>query len=642
MMMQRIDHIFIKLLSVLAQHNTISEDELANHFNLSIRTIQRYLVDLESIIKQLDLDLDLNKTDRKNIHLVGNRNKLALVIQKMNRLSFNEALDRIAIMVNQLLQATEPLTLQYFADYMHIGKTTAEKTLQEAREYVARYKVRIDGSRKGLVMHADENQTRKILADLIRIYWSGIKLNLDNNVQHLDISMNVQTDSLLNQTILQRVQMVVNKFINAYQIDITEYQYQSLIIHISIAIDRIQGASFYETRKPIENIHDFTLKLVKLLEEAFDLSIPRQEYYYLNLHIETILNLPIEANQVQTNDLEYGKVIRQVLVNHLAVLDPDDTLLTNLSIHLNTSLKRIKQNSKIQNPHKEYVKNNFTRAFNLAVDIALELSELTHLIFNVDEITYIAIHIQSFFERKTNQYEPIKAILVCASGFGTVKLLEQRLMQHFYGQLTILDTIGLNELSKIRNKDVLIISTIPIESRRADIIYVNPLLTEPDIKTIDKYIADYHHKHTKTTNHYLDSNLIFFSKGIKENHRTVIEFMCSQLIYRGYAEVGLLESVLKREELASTAMGLFALPHGDTRYVNKSVIGAYYNPNGIYWNGQKVYIAFFMAINPADQLNLKKLYSDFNYFISQDDFKENIQTIKNKEELITFLTMKGR
>ncbi|UUX32722.1 BglG family transcription antiterminator [Fundicoccus culcitae] len=630
----RIEHSSIRLLSILFETPETTTTELAKKMGVSTKTIQRYLTDILEIIEHLSIDLELIIHPNKGVKLSGDFNSFALVIQKLNQLSVNEEKDRLFFIINTIINSEVPITIQYLSETMHIARSTVEKSITDAREFLRDFNIEIKGTNKGLTIKANEKQKRKILSELISQYWHGIVVNVDEDeTLPLNISLNNQLMPMIDQELIEAVQVLVNQFVIQHSLNITEYQYQSFIIHIAIAIDRINKDFYIQNLETHQELNDLTTELVADIEETFDIDIPLLEQHYLNLHIQGMVNqVRSDDDKTLIEKLDYGLEIITILEQQLSYLNPDQMLLTDLSVHLNTSVKRLKQNITVRNPYKDEIRSKYSAAFNIAVELAVELSSHFEILFNIDEMTYIAIYLQAFFERQKT--EKLDVVLVCASGYGTVKLLEQRLKNHFSNSINITDTIGLDKLNTLDFANKLIISTIPINTHQDNVISVSPLLTEQDIQNISHRISRQNIFQSNSFLELVNSDLIFLSKGMNENWKTVIEIIVSQLIMKGYAEVGLLESVYSRERLSSTAMEFFSMPHGDVKYIKQSTISVYVNPNGIQWGKQRINVVFFFAIQPDDQIQINDVYKDFNHLISNEKWVNQLINTENREHLI--------
>lgn len=92
------------------------------------------------------------------------------------------------------------------------------------------------------------------------------------------------------------------------------------------------------------------------MEETFSLHIPSNESQYLDIYIEGIANSIDDSNDtVSIMETEEGGQLVLILEEFLAYLEPDQELLQNLTVHLNTSLKRLKKGIRIRNPYKDKI-----------------------------------------------------------------------------------------------------------------------------------------------------------------------------------------------------------------------------------------------------------------------------------------------
>ncbi|BDP78748.1 hypothetical protein EfmAA242_29760 [Enterococcus faecium] len=89
-----------------------------------------------------------------------------------------------------------------------------------------------------------------------------------------------------------------------------------------------------------------------------------------------------------------------------------------------------------------------------------------------------------------DRYKPdkTKVILVCSSGYGTSKLLEQRINNGFADMVEIEDVLSINELQDRKVTDELVISTIPIENTNFPVIVVSPLMLGADVRKVKQYL----------------------------------------------------------------------------------------------------------------------------------------------------------
>ena len=113
-------------------------------------------------------------------------------------------------------------------------------------------------------------------------------------------------------------------------------------------------------------------------------------------------------------------------------------------LHLVPALHRFELGLSIKNPYKDSIKGNFPYAYNQAVDLSIEIEKRFSVSINDDEIAYIALHIESFLERR--EEKRVKTVIVCSTGLGTARLLEQRIKKYFSDELEVNRVVSVSEL----------------------------------------------------------------------------------------------------------------------------------------------------------------------------------------------------
>lgn len=242
-----------------------------------------------------------------------------------------------------------------------------------------------------------------------------------------------------------------------------------------IAIQRIKNKEIIIANEELTNhpLSPKTVILSKLLEKNLELTIPVEEQAYINIHI-----LAAESNSGVHLSLKNDKKLfrKSELVQFLKVnlTNYDKALISNLTLHLVPALHRLSLGLSIKNPYKNSIKGNFPYAYNQAVDLSIEIGK--HFLVNVndDEIAYIALHIESFLERR--EEKKIKTVIVCSTGLGTARLLEQRIKKYFADEIEINRVVSVSELMSAPITEDLIISTVDIDLQNKNVVVVPPFL----------------------------------------------------------------------------------------------------------------------------------------------------------------------
>lgn len=628
----------LKLLRVIKESEIISYNELINLLDWSRYTISKYIDELNSYFEHSSFDIKIEFQPRIGFSLKGDLNQIDQVFNLLNNAESVTKDKRIVQVLSLLLDTKGYATIQDLADEMYISRTTFENVLKDVRNLLKKYDIEIIGSKFGIRLDINEESKRQLIAELINTYKNRLVAS-SNHKEELKISLSFSDDikQFIDLETINKVADIVGDFISETNLYLTEYEYNSLVIHVSISIDRILKDFVVDHESKSYTLESNTEFLVFKIQENFSIELPEFEKEYIDIYIKSIqqnnYNKSEYSKKKQINNNKQLSTFKELTEKILSDLHPDEELIEDLTLHLKSAINRLKNSISIRNPYLDQIKSNFIQAFETSKRIILYVEEAFDIEFDEDEIAYIAIHIQSFYER--NKHNGIKdVILVCSSGYGTSKLLEQRLKNIFGQKINIIDTVGINRLKDLDINNELIITTVPIKDHLQEAVYVSPLLNDKDISNIQKQFS---------TNNYgsdfidLISKKFFIIDDQKAKQKDVIKRMVDDLLEEGYVEPKIYESILNREKLSSTAMGDFAMPHAEIEYVNKPVIYIYINKNGIVWGDNKVEIVFLFLLNESKKDVINDIYSYFNEIINSETTLQQLINVKSFEEFIETL-----
>lgn len=631
-----------KLLRKINEKKVVSYKELINEFELSRYMISKYVEEINLYLESLKINARINFKPRIGFSIEGETNKIEELLNSFDDTSDLTKDKRIVQLLSLLLDIKGRVTIQELADNMYISRSTLENLLKDVRKLLKKYDINIIGTKSGIYLDLEEEDKRQLISKLINTYKSKLVAGSDHK-EGLKISLKFSEDikGFIDLKTINKVADIVGNFINETNLYLTEYEYNSLVIHISISIDRMKKNFIVRQESQIYDLEKNTRKLIMKIENAFGIQLPEFEKNYIDIHIKSIqqnnVNKIEYSDEKHPNDNKEISKFREITKEILSDLNPDEELIEDLTVHLKSAVNRLGNNISIRNPYLEQIKSNFIPAFEQSKRLVLGLEDDFDIEFDEDEIAYITIHIQSFFERTKND-DVTDIILVCSSGYGTSKLLEQRIKNFFGEKINIVDTVGINQLSTLKLDDVLIVTTVPITDSLTKSIYVNPLLTKKDIDKIQMHI--------KSANR--SSNFIkllsedFFkidNKNMKQ--KDVIRNMVNDLEENNFVKPQIYESIIEREKLSSTAIGNIAMPHGGVEYVNYPLIYVYINKNGIVWGEEKVQVVFLFLLNESKKKELDDIYSFFNEIVNSEDVLNKITEVRDFEEFIEVLVEEG-
>ncbi|OFU53274.1 BglG family transcription antiterminator [Aerococcus sp. HMSC10H05] len=636
-----IDRHQMRLLKIIKEKEIVTYNELISILGWTRYMIKKYISVINKQFTEEQIDLKINYESRIGIYLTGE--DIDVVFNSNQGLDIFLDDDRQLEFISILINSNGYITIQEIADKMFLSRSSVENLLKETRTILQKNGLEVIGTKNGIKIDIDEMDKRKLISKIVNSFKSKIVASQSTkNKFKMSIKFSSDAKQFIDMATLDKVADVLNEFIHITNLYLTDYEFNSLAIHLSISIERIIKEFKVKEVKSTSALEKNTIRLKQLIEKEFGIVVPYYEQEFMNIHITTIQQNPYNKSHykedvmdIESEGLSYFTELTQGLVKDISA---DSILIHDLSIHLRSAVNRLKNNLAIRNPYLVQIKTNFIEAFEYSKKFVSEIEKIFKISFDEDEIAYVAIHIQSFFER-IQRRKNVEAYIVCSSGFGTSKLLEQRLNSLFGNQIKIIGTVGIREIDEIEILNKLVITTVPMTNTHGNIVYVSPLLLEKDIENINNKISAFNVDDNSFIE-LLSESTFYHSEDTLATRDDVMNMMIDELVSHQYVEAEIRESIFNREKMSSTALGDFAMPHGDYQYVKRSSISIYINKNGVEWGEESVKIIFMFLLSKELKPKLNDIYSFFNKVISSertlqlliqaDTYQEFIKVLQNE------------
>jgi transcriptional antiterminator len=607
-----------RLTETIVLAKKISAKKLAESLNCSTKTIYTDLDTISQFLKTYGVEIV--KKPRVGILLKGSINE-EKIIQSLHHETnlLNSKAGRKILLWIKLLNATKPLNLATLSEQLFIPYQTINQYLDEIDKSLMEIGGKINRTpRVGITLVVTEDQKRKILFKILSRYWEDhwvvkkVGSRTDVNYQGLTNSK-IIPDELVQESI-----SLLEDFCKKNKIILSDYQFQSLAIHIAIAVQRITAGNLINDTKDMFNIETqsnqrkLAASLAKEITNKFNIEIPNSEISYLQMHL-----MASNPKAIHINDNNEISKNLKVLLSDTGY---DEELLSNLYVHLLSTIKRLKVGTPIINPYKNNILHNYHEAFNNAVTIAQFFSKKYDISFNDDEIAYIAMHIEAYYERVRTSNNQLNVAIVCSTGLGSAQLLAAR-VRHKLPELNIVGIWSVNELRKQNLSNIqVILSTLNLEIPNKKVFIVSPLLDDQAEKEIQKYISG-RKRAKRNILELIDHRLIFINPKV-DAPKDVINLVAKKMTDLKYVDKDFAKSAIEREKFSSTGFGFYALPHGAPKYVRDPVISIITFRNGLIWGKAKVNIAIFIAFP-------KTISQEFI-----DDYFDNIYALLVDKKLV--------
>ena len=480
--------------------------------------------------------------------------------------------DRVEYIIKKIINISstdkDTIKLEDLADSMYVSLSTVKNDLKEVKKILNEYNLKISSKHKqGICIEASEEDIIKFI------------INYSNKVDN-----SISIKDFLNNNIIENLFSIKKILLDTLSYEnmiLTDNEFKNIVNYISIYLSRNNT-----------NQSDFIKEYIKKYKSKKEKPISEDEQLLIRKAIKEFCR---DLNIATSINLSHDKIFEECLFNHICNLYKRADLGIN---QYEITAGEIKLKYPFPFELGKIAKKTIEKNLNM------EISE--------DEVENIALHIGGALERidKRDEKKVYKTIIVCTSGVGTSMLIKSKLENIFKGKLEIIKVIPSYLIDYINVLDIdFVISTVEVNLENVNVIKVSPMLTDKEIKLIEKYI--------ETENVYIDldiqnlfSSELFFKDIKAETRSQVIDIMSKKLVEKGYIDDTMRQSYFERETIATTEIGnMVAIPHGAKGevYENKVAIGILKEP--ISWEVGKVRLVIMLALDKEKILDYEEVFS---------------------------------
>lgn len=505
------------LLTLLKRKTPVMEQDIANAIGVSKRTVQREFEYLEKGITEYGLSFVRKKG--AGVWLEGKEEEkehLLTTLEEFKQSVYSDKEMRRKYLLFELLKERIPHKLYFFGDLFGVSEATISGDIEAINGWLSSSRIEIiKKPGYGVVLKGSEKDYRQVLQRFV-----------SENVENQDIRSLLYKDGdavveaignrmdgkniyeLLNSEILDRVSTLFMKTDEPRLKKMTENSYIALIIHISIALDRIfKGEVVEENQNLMESMeadedYELAVRIIQGLAEEFQIEIPDMETVYILLHIKGA-KLGYSDWQERNEDTRIGaenvldmidKMIDVFDAKAACALKCDEELIHGLLVHLEPTLIRLENEMNIYNPLLEEIKSEYSEVFLKSKRAAQVITQMTGYLVNEEETGYLTMHFGAALVRLSDHVNAPRAVeigVICASGFGVARLMMTKLKNQLK-QNVILKAYGKDEITPfIISKTDFFVSSMNMEGIGVDYIRVSPLITAADLQQIQVKAAEY-------------------------------------------------------------------------------------------------------------------------------------------------------
>lgn len=624
-----------KLIQILNENQPCTASILANKLNVSERSIKTYIHDIN---KQYPFTI---LSSRKGYSI--NNESISNLFDDLKDQIPQTSNDRVVYILKKMIQhkINTAINIYDLCDEMYISLSTVKIELKKVKRKLARFDLSLIISGDLISICGMEKNKRKLLSDLIYD---------ESTVNFVNLKSLQETFSNID---IEYIKQIIITAFEEFQYFINDYSLVNLILHLTIAIDRIRNQNMNEQKVNSDAIcssreYQIASNIAENISSKYNIVYSKAEIYEMTLLI-TSRATTLDYKSISINNLEkfIGKdcftLVTRLIedMNAYYYIDLNEQeFLIRFALHIRNLLLRSRNGHFNKNPLAVSIKTSCPLIYDASVSLAAIINEATSIKINDDEIAYIAFHLGSALEAQKNYTEKIKAILYCPSYYNLEARIIENINKSFATELIITNIItDESQFEMIQNEDI-IIATIPASTvTRIPLIQITLFMTEKDIRILTNKIKELQAiKRKKEFESRLRSLLqpqLFEKRKTFTNHINCIKYMAMKFKENGFVHDSFIEDIFERERISSTAFGMFAIPHTMRMDALQTGINVMIVEQPFPWGSQQVSLIIMMCFNKHERFIFNQIYDPITMILND---KANLKKIIESQDYESFIS----
>lgn len=605
------------------EHHYLSSQEIAESNLVSDKTVRKYIKSLNTTLLDYGAIIEMKKGSGYRLNIVDNKlfyQLLDIVREQKNMVEDSKLLtdneDREKYILNYLLLENQQLTIEDLAEIMFVSKSTVSLVIQLIKERLRKFELEITYDQDGYIMIKGKEVYKRRF--ILHYFFSS---SLFDHYINTDL-FEYQYEGFSAETIF----IVVLEKCREFDIQLSDYVLQNLVLHIALAIKRNEkgfAINKVDVDESIEYSKELLVakKIVASIEKIINITFSQDESKYIALHLKSKSS---NQQSINSNQAELELPIQSQLMDALVNLrnqnrisfSIDHQLIMGLKTHFEPLLNRLKLNIKLKNPLLDEIKEKYPDVFNITKDCFSHIPILAAYDIDDHEWAYITLHLLSAVERYKQDHK-VNVIVLCATGLGSAQMLKSRLENEFSATITIVEVTSYYQLNdKMLENIDLIITTINLSTSfyNIPVVKVSVFLTKEDIDSLNDHIKQHpvlnNSKSEKLVvgnrindlfdRYFNESRFVVFDSPI--NREGVIDSMIQSLTDAGQPsfDEDFKNQILIREQLGTLAFTkTVAFPHPAQPVGINSEIVVGLIPAGLRWDDEHPSVKLIILMSPS-------------------------------------------
>ncbi|PBH35024.1 transcriptional antiterminator [Clostridioides difficile] len=615
---------------IKTQHDWIDSSTLANYLNVSMRSIRKYVNEINS---NGEFILSSKKGYKVNLN-----NNCQTKIDSSENISPD---NRLNLILKELIVNSNGINIFDLSEELFVSPATIEGDIVKANKFIGSYNLKIKQSKFLLKLVGNESAKRKLMSSIIFKETGSDFLSL------------FDVQKIYREYNLTKLKENIIYILKKYNLFINEYAINNILLHLMITIDRIKKNNYIESVEVVNYIdNNIDINIAKdisnFLESEYNITLTSAELYYLVFQLTnktTVLNY----NQMDTKSLSnyidehFVKLTKKIIKNvyDLYLIDlSDEEFVVKFTLHVKNLISRAKNNQVLRNQIPQKLKDSYPLIYDISVYICNQIQTLENVDIDEDEISYISLHVGSFFDRQKLLEYKVLCALITPNYYDLQFKIVRDLEKRFNESIEIIQIFSDTHNLDFDNKVDMVITTLPISDRcPIPFVYVNLYLNRKDYDNIQsKFIQIKDRKNILTVQNHLEmyfSESLFMKNIYLDSAKDYIKFMGNILCKNKYVKPNYIDDVLIREKMSSTAFNNnVAIPHSMKMDALKTGVCLIVNDKPVKWGEEKVQIIAMIPINEKEKEKFNYIFESFIEILSEWN---NIKELTKADNYSSFM-----
>ena len=621
-----------ELVELISINKYKTAEELSKKLNVSTKTVRTEIKNLNSLLIKSGAEI-VSKSGYGYILKINNKELFSKFdFPNKKNIIPDTSKSRIQYIIEYLINIKEYVKVEDLSKILFTSPKTLAKDIKEAEKILNSYNIKLE--RKpyyGIKLKGEEFDIRLCIADYVE--------KKTNGIEHIKI---------VDKNELKKIATIIMETLKKENFNISDVAFQNLIIHIQIALKRIENNCYVpvEEKKLREYISEKEFQIAKKctynLEKIFKIKFPESEIGYIAIHLAG--KKIFKENKIDEKnfiiDQEISNIVNEMLKKIYDTFkfdfSKDLELRIALAQHLMPLRIRVRFDMKMKNPMLDKIKERFSLAYAMAKYASTTFYEYYNKNLSEDEVGYIALNLALALERQRKDINKKTVLLVCSSGKGSAELLAYTYKEAFGEYIEELITCSVYDLESMDfSKIDYVFTTVPINIKvPIPIQEVEYFLEESNIRDIKKiFTVEEKDNFLK----YYDNDL-FLSNICLKTKEEILKYMVNHIKKYKIIPNNFLSSIKKREKLGITEFGnKIAMPHPDKTLTEESFVCVGILENPIIWEKKEVQVVFLVSVSKKTDKKLKYFYKVTAKFLLNKKNIEKLIKSRKYEDLILML-----